>query len=105
MESVSPDLVRARRPRVEHAQIVASADLKRFGDLGGELHTLLHGGRRELITIAVIASVQPTHACVCLGAKPARLTADRWLQDGRHVVCRRQAGTHMRLLEVQLEGC
>ncbi|KAH7108134.1 amidohydrolase family-domain-containing protein [Auriculariales sp. MPI-PUGE-AT-0066] len=54
MEAASPDLVRARRPRVEHAQIVSLKDLGRFGDLG------------------VIASVQPTHA-----------TDDMWYAEER----------------------
>ncbi|KZV80512.1 hypothetical protein EXIGLDRAFT_732736 [Exidia glandulosa HHB12029] len=51
---VPPEDVRALRPRVEHAQIVALPDLKRFGELG------------------VIASVQPTHA-----------TDDMWYAEDR----------------------
>ncbi|RDB16333.1 putative amidohydrolase YtcJ [Hypsizygus marmoreus] len=46
--------VKALRPRIEHAQIVADKDMKRFGELG------------------VIASVQPTHA-----------TDDMWYAEDR----------------------
>jgi len=46
--------VTARRPRIEHAQIVAPEDVKRFGTLG------------------VIPSVQPTHA-----------TSDMWYAETR----------------------
>jgi hypothetical protein len=48
-----------RRPRVEHAQIVAPEDRLRFGALGA------------------VASVQPTHATSDMGWVEARLGADR----------------------------
>jgi predicted amidohydrolase YtcJ len=48
-----------RRPRVEHAQIVAPEDRPRFGALGA------------------VASVQPTHATSDMGWVEARLGADR----------------------------
>ncbi|EJD52599.1 hypothetical protein AURDEDRAFT_111241 [Auricularia subglabra TFB-10046 SS5] len=54
IESVPAADVAVRRPRVEHAQIVALPDMKRFGALG------------------VIASVQPTHA-----------TDDMWYAEDR----------------------
>ncbi|EJD51078.1 hypothetical protein AURDEDRAFT_143337 [Auricularia subglabra TFB-10046 SS5] len=52
--SIEPQIVKALRPRVEHAQIVSPPDLNRFGELG------------------VIASVQPTHA-----------TDDMWYAEDR----------------------
>jgi hypothetical protein len=48
-----------RRPRIEHAQIVAPADRGRFGALGA------------------VASVQPTHATSDMGWAEARLGRDR----------------------------
>lgn len=54
--------VTALRPRLEHAQILADADMARFGDLGGASRCVLTDDPVNNITTPVIASIQPTHA-------------------------------------------
>jgi predicted amidohydrolase YtcJ len=51
----APDALRAARWRIEHAQIIAPADIPRFAEMG------------------VIASMQPSHAISDLHFAPARL--------------------------------
>jgi predicted amidohydrolase YtcJ len=55
--------MRALRPRIEHAQILASADVPRFAALG------------------VIASMQPTHCTSDMPWAPARLGAVRVAEE------------------------
>lgn len=92
--------VSALRPRLEHAQILAQEDMARFGDLGGTscLNDIVSVGSHRYI--AVIASIQPTHAYVtaCPGIEihidsPHR-TSDMWFGESRLVsavvrLCRR----------------
>lgn len=58
--------VKALRPRLEHAQLLAEKDMARFGDLGGKLVRAIQSSLLRLtsspIRSVVIASVQPTHA-------------------------------------------
>ena len=54
-----PAALRAARWRIEHAQVIAPADIPRFGQMG------------------VIASMQPSHAISDLHFAPARLGPDR----------------------------
>lgn len=61
--SLSGANVTALRPRLEHAQMMTTADMIRLGKLGGELS----GGSRQFFidsVSSVIASIQPTHASV-----------------------------------------
>ena len=54
----------ALRPRLEHAQMMTKADMIRLGKLGGK-YPSLH--IQHLIDfLLVIASIQPTHACVLI---------------------------------------
>lgn len=56
--------VTASRPRLEHAQLMTEADMKRLGRLGGQLSIHMLVASKKLIGFEVIASVQPTHAYV-----------------------------------------
>lgn len=54
--------VKALRPRLEHAQLLAERDMARFGDLGGKFYNQTPVYRLYSLRPLVIASVQPTHA-------------------------------------------
>ena len=59
--------VTALRPRLEHAQILREQDIIRVGRLGGALalsRFMIRAPFKKLFCVTVIASVQPTHACV-----------------------------------------
>lgn len=51
------------RPRIEHAQIMTMKDLRRTSELGSKYQ---YACLRTANLVAVIASVQPTHAYVWL---------------------------------------
>lgn len=69
--SLSGANVTALRPRLEHAQMMTTADMIRLGKLGGGF-----GGWSGQLFIdsvsSVIASVQPTHASVIKTYSPTR---------------------------------
>jgi predicted amidohydrolase YtcJ len=56
--------VASLRPRIEHVQIITKPDAKRLGKLGGEIfaHVIYFGYQLIRQLVAVIASIQPSHA-------------------------------------------
>jgi hypothetical protein len=56
--------ISASRPRLEHAQIISATDRERLGRLGGTCSSLTERVTSSSPNTIVIASIQPTHACV-----------------------------------------
>ncbi len=65
------------RPRIEHAQIVAREDIVRFREVAEEAHAASNSATAPRTSVAVIASMQPTHATSDMPWAESRVGEDR----------------------------